>query len=280
MRVRFGPSGLPRANGLVEGLRQLKSMGFDACELDFVDGFWMNKEEAEKLRPSVEAMSISLRAHAPFYATLTQSDPLKAKRSVAMIHHTANLIHLAGGEGITVHPGFLMGRRRDEVLKVVRERLKEVEERLERNAIRVTIGIENVGNAREFGGSIDDVIEVCRLSRMAYPVIDWAHVQSTCDGCLRSEEDYMHFLSLVEKKLGREALEKTRYHFSAVEYSEGLERRHLSYRQGDMNLQHLLDALCATGVENALIISESPDMDSHLEMLGLVRAMEAAGGCD
>ncbi len=253
-------------------------MGFDACELDFVDGFWMSKDQAKQIRPIVEELSLSLRAHAPFYATLTQSDPAKAKRSVAMIHHTANLIYLAGGEGITIHPGFLMGRRRENVLKIVEKRLSEVEERLKSNRISgVTIGIENIGNSRDFGGNMDDVVEVCRLSSYTYPLIDWAHIQSTCNGCLRSKEDYMQVLEVVEDGLGREALEKTRYHFSAVEYSDGLERRHISYSEGDMNLEHLLRALLSYTLRDPLIISESPDVDSHLEMLGIVRAMEAAG---
>jgi len=101
MKIRFGPSGLPDLGGLQEGLQALKKMGFDACEFDFVREFWMDKETASGARVLVEDLGLSVRAHAPFYGVLSQDDPKKVRMAVAMMHHTANLVHIMGGEGMT-----------------------------------------------------------------------------------------------------------------------------------------------------------------------------------
>ncbi len=278
MRVRFGPSGLPDLGELQEGLRALHGLGFDACEFDFVKEFWIDKEEASRCRGLVAQLDIAVRAHAPFYGVLSQDDPKKAVMAVAMMHHTANLIHLMHGDGITVHPGFYMGRSRSQVMAAVKKRSRELEERLEGNGIDdVIVGVENMGNRAEFGGRFEDILEICETSPILFPMIDWGHVQATGDGCLRGKEDYLALLCKVEEKLGREGLAKTRHQFSEVEFSGGAERRHLGYGRGNMRLEALLDALHDTGLSQSIIISECPSMDDHIAMLRIVRGRSIQG---
>jgi len=273
MRVRFGPSGLPESDGLGESLRALHGLGFDACEFDFVKEFWIDKDEASACKGLVAELRLAVRAHAPFYGVLSQDDPKKVVMAVAMMHHTANLIHLMHGDGITVHPGFYMGRSRSRVMGAVRKRSRELEERLASNGIEdVIVGVENMGNRAEFGGQFEDILEICRISPILAPMIDWGHVQATCDGCLRGIEDYVALLTKVEEALGREGLEKTRHQFSEVEFAGGAEKRHLGYGQGRMRLEALLDALSQMGLAESIVISECPSMDDHMAMLRIVRS--------
>jgi deoxyribonuclease-4 len=278
MKIRFGPSGLPDLGGLQEGLQALKKMGFDACEFDFVREFWMDKEMASGARVLVEDLGLSVRAHAPFYGVLSQDDPKKVRMAVAMMHHTANLVHIMGGEGITVHPGFYMGRSREKVMEVVEKRLGELEERLTRNGIDdIPVGVENMGNRGEFGGPLEDILDICSLSDTPVPMIDWGHLQATSDGSLEGPDDFLAVLGLVEDRLGRDGLEATRHQFSQVEYSDGMERKHVAYDQGDMRLEDLLEALEETGLSETTLISESPSMEDHRKMLGIVRAAKEGG---
>ncbi len=272
MRIRFGPSGLPGDQGLTESLSDLKDQGFDACELDFVKEFWVEKEDASRAKDEISEMGMTIRAHAPFYGVLSQGDSKKRKMAVAMMHHTANLVHLMGGDGITVHPGFYMERTRSEVMSTVEKRCKELEERLESNGITdVIVGVENMGNKRDFGGYLEDIIDICSLSDIIYPLIDWGHVQATCNGCLENEESYIEILSDIEDNLGSEALDKTRHQFSEVKYEDGKERKHLPYGEGDMDLNHLLDALDEMQIKDATVISESPTMEDHRKMLEVIK---------
>ena len=273
MRIRFGPSGLPDLGGLRQSLAAIRELGFDACEFDFVKDFWLDKKTAYRARSTVEELDISVRAHAPFYGVLSQGDPKKITMAVAMMHHTANLVHLMGGDGVTVHPGFYMGRSRDEVLSTVEKRCGELEARLEKNGLDdVLVGVENMGNRSEFGGCLDDILDICELSPIIYPIIDWGHMNATCDGCLGEPEDFSRLLGIIEDRLGREGLEKTRHQFSQVEYSGGMEKRHLGYSAGDMKLESLLEALDGRGLGEVIIISESPTMGDHQVMRDIVRA--------
>lgn len=273
MRVRFGPSGLPDLGGLEDSLRALHGLGFDACEFDFVKEFWIDKDGASGCRGLVAELGIAVRAHAPFYGVLSQDDPKKAVMAVAMMHHTANLIHLMHGDGITVHPGFYMGRSRSQVMAAVKKRSRELEERLAGNGIEdVIVGVENMGNKDEFGGQFEDILGICEVSPILFPMVDWGHVQATSDGCLRGVEDYLAVLGKVEEALGKEGLAKTRHQFSEVEFAGGTERRHLGYGQGRMRLEALLDALDETGLSESIVISECPSMDDHMAMLKIVKS--------
>jgi deoxyribonuclease-4 len=275
LRIRFGPSGLQDLGGLEEGLRAISEMGFSACEFDFVKEFWIGKKAAAGARSLVEDLGMAVRAHAPFYGVLSQGDPAKKVMAVAMMHHTANLVHLMGGDGITVHPGFYMGRSRGEVMETVRKRCRELEARLARNDLGdVLVGVENMGNRNEFGGELRDILDICNLSPSVFPIIDWAHIQATCDGCLRGMGDFRRILEEIEAVLGIEGLEKTRHQFSQVEYTEGVERRHLGYDEGDMRLEDLIDALQERGLDEVLIISESPGLADHRRMLEIVGSHE------
>jgi deoxyribonuclease-4 len=192
--------------------------------------------------------------------------------AVAMMHHTANLVHLMGGDGITVHPGFYMGRGREEVMSTVRKRCGELEKRLIENGLEeVIVGVENMGNRNEFGGCLDDILDICETAPIIHPMIDWGHVNATCNGCMGGRHEFARLLDGIEDRLGREALERTRYQFSQVEFSDGVEKRHVGYEDGGMRLEHLLEALEDAGMEEVTIISESPTMDDHLKMLEVVR---------
>jgi deoxyribonuclease-4 len=272
MRIRFGPSGLPDLGGMSRSLVAINEMGFDACEFDFVRDFWLDKKTAYRARERIAELDISIRAHAPFYGVLSQADPKKTKMAVAMMHHTVNLVHLMGGDGITVHPGFYMERDRDDVMSAVEDRCGELEERLRKNGLDdVIVGVENMGNRNEFGGCIEDILDICELSRIIFPVIDWGHVNATCNGCLGGAEDFAGILNKLVDRLGMEGLEKARHQFSQVEFSNGVEKRHIGYEEGDMKLEHLLEAISGFGLDEIIVISESPAMRDHTTMSKIIR---------
>jgi deoxyribonuclease-4 len=171
-----------------------------------------------------------------------------------------------------------MGRSREKVMEVVEKRLGELEERLTRNGIDdIPVGVENMGNRGEFGGPLEDILDICSLSDTPVPMIDWGHLQATSDGSLEGPDDFLAVLGLVEDRLGRDGLEATRHQFSQVEYSDGMERKHVAYDQGDMRLEDLLEALEETGLSETTLISESPSMEDHRKMLGIVRAAKEGG---
>ena len=66
------------------------------------------------------------------------------------------------------HPGFLLGRTREEAIDSVVEQLGELRERLEGKDRAVPFGIEVMGRVRELG-SIDDVCRDRGAARLGAP---------------------------------------------------------------------------------------------------------------
>ena len=65
-RTRVGPPGIP-ARETRSSRRALLERGYDACEIDFEGGFWMDYPWAEKLGEVARAADIALSVHAPLF---------------------------------------------------------------------------------------------------------------------------------------------------------------------------------------------------------------------
>ena len=90
---------------------------------------------------------------------------------------------------VVFHPGFLLGRTREEAIDSVVEQLGELRERLEAKDRAVPFGIEVMGRVRELG-SVDDVVEIASRLGWVRPVLDFAHMHATSDGAFTSVEPF------------------------------------------------------------------------------------------
>jgi deoxyribonuclease-4 len=120
------------------------------------------------------------------------------------------------------------------------------------------LGVENMAHGDDFG-SFDDILKICSDGDFLRPVVDWGHYQAHTDGTLKSPGAYRDALDRIEDTLGRTALEETSFQFSGIEYKDNRERKHLPYRDGDMKLEHLLEALTEKDLTDAYIVFETPD---------------------
>ncbi|HVY61076.1 MAG TPA: TIM barrel protein, partial [Planctomycetota bacterium] len=123
--IRVGPARLPSRDSPEEAIDILVQRGYDACEIDFEGGFWMDKAFAARLGEVAREHGIALSVHAPIAAFPGHLDPAgpKAKRATGMLDHAAGVALATGAELVVVHPGFLLGRTRDEALASVVEQL-------------------------------------------------------------------------------------------------------------------------------------------------------------
>ena len=183
----------------------------------------------------------------------------KLNMAVGMLDHSAGIAKAAGAEVVVFHPGFLLGRTREEAIDSVVEQLGELRERLEGKDRAVPFGIEVMGRVRELG-SIDDV---CR---------DRARGSAGCGRCSTSRtctRPPTARSSTVEPFA--EALEQAdaviepgapfHIHFSDIQFANRNETKHLPYGEGTLRAEPLRDAL-ARFERPATVISESPDAAS------------------
>ena len=99
-RVRFGPAFLPSHESPDEAIRLLVEAGFDACEIDFEGGFWMDYDFAGALRRArARAAGVALSVHAPIAGFMGHAERgKKLNMAVGMLDHSAGIATAAGAE--------------------------------------------------------------------------------------------------------------------------------------------------------------------------------------
>src|SRR5215204_6943868 len=121
--VRFGPGYVPSQTSPEEAVELLLARGYTACEIDFGGGFWADAPFATRLGELARDAGIVLSVHAPLPAFLGHAERgKKLNMAIGMLDHTAGIAKAAGAEVIVLHPGFFLGREREDTIAAVCER--------------------------------------------------------------------------------------------------------------------------------------------------------------
>ena len=237
----------------------LQRRGFDACEIDFEGGFWMDYDWAAEFGKQAREAKIALSVHAPIAGFMGHVERDKKQRmAIGMLDHSAGIAKAAGAEPVVFHPGFLLGRTRAAAIKSITEQLAELRERLEGKGRAVPFGVEVMGRVRELG-SAEDVVEISRRLDWVRPVLDFAHMHATSDGEFLEPDRFAESLEAADAVLEPGA--PFHIHFSDIQYANRNETKHLPYGEGTLRAEPLRDAL-ARFDRPATVISESPDAAS------------------
>jgi deoxyribonuclease IV len=258
--LKFGPARVPSQESPETAVEILLERGYTACEIDFEGRFWMDYGFAERLGELAREHDIALSVHAPIAGFMGHAERgKKLNMAVGMLDHSAGIAKAAGAELVVFHPGFLLGRTREEALDSVCEQLGELRARLEKKDRAVPFGVEVMGRVRELG-TADDVVEISRRCGWVRPVLDFAHMHATSDGAFTSVEPFLEALEAADEVLPPDA--PFHIHFSDIAYANRNETKHLPYGEGTLRAEPLGEAL--TQFERpATVITESPDEASH-----------------
>src|SRR5438128_12061518 len=186
--LRFGPARVPSRESPEAAIALLRERGYGACEIDFEAKFWMDYPWAERFGALAREAGIVLSVHAPIAGFMGHAERgKKLNMAVGMLDHSAGVAKACGAELVVFHPGFLLGRTREEALDSVVEQLGELRARLEKKDRAVPFGIEVMGRVRELG-TADDVVEISRRCGWVRPVLGFAHLHGTSVGPVRERQ--------------------------------------------------------------------------------------------
>jgi len=254
--IHFGPARVPSQESPEAAVEALQARGYDACEIDFEGRFWMDYDFAARLGELCRDAGIVLSVHAPIAGFMGHAERgKKLNMAVGMLDHSAGIAKAAGAEVVVFHPGYLLGRSREDAFDSVCEQLGELRARLEKKDRAVPFGVEVMGRVRELG-TADDVVEIARRCGWVRPVLDFAHMHATSDGAFTTVEPFAEALAKADAVL--EAGAPFHIHFSDIQYANRNETKHLPYGEGTLRAEPLRDAL-ARFERSATVISESPD---------------------
>jgi deoxyribonuclease-4 len=258
--IHFGPARVPSRESPEQAVELLLERGYNACEIDFEGKFWMEYPWAERFGELAAENGIVLSVHAPIAGFMGHVERDKKHRmAVGMLDHSAGIAVACGAELVVFHPGFLLGRSREDALAAVVEQLRDLRERLEGKGRAVPFGIEIMGRVRELG-TAEDVFAVAAELGWVRPVLDFAHLHAVTDGAFTDVESFAGVLEVADGILERGA--PFHVHFSDIAYANRNETKHLPYGEGTLRADPLAEALTRFD-RPATVISESPDDGSH-----------------
>jgi deoxyribonuclease-4 len=273
-RVRVGPARMPSRDSPEQAIEAVVGRGYSACEIDFESGFWMDYPFAERLGEIAREHDVALSVHAPLFGFMghLEASGRKFTSAVGALDRSAGIAAASGAELVVFHPGFLLGRSREDAIDAVVEQLGTLRERLENKDRAVPFGIEVMGRVRDLG-SVDDVVEISRRLDWVRPVLDFAHMHATSDGAFLEPEPFRDALEKADAVLDGDT--PFHIHFSDIAFANRNETKHLPYGEGTLRADPLRDALAAFD-RPATVISESPDEESSQAIRSALESVSSA----
>ena len=122
----------------------------------------------------------------------------------------------------------------------------------------IRMGIETMGKINQLG-TLDEVIELCKISPKYHPVVDFGHLNARNVGnAFPTVDSYRAVFDKIANALGDEYAYNLHCHFSKIEYTSAGEKRHLTFADTVFgpNFEPLAEAILKEGVAPR-IISES-----------------------
>ena len=232
--VKFGPAGndvLFYSTGhkrTVEAAKWLNEIGLTHYEYSFGKGILLNDDTASAIGEEFRKYNISISVHAPYFINFATPTEEMAEKSYKYVLDSIAKLRLLGGDRLVVHPASCGKMTRQEAVALTKTRLQHLGELLQQTGNQdIKICLETMGKQAQIG-TYEEIIDFCTMFPNFYPTFDFGHINALYQGCLKSEEDYLHILTLAIDKLGFDKVNNMHVHFSKIEYGAKGEIKHLT----------------------------------------------------
>lgn len=258
----FGTAGIPLStpeSGLLAGIKQVRKLGLEALELEFVRRINIHLENAPLVEKTAKKENVVLTCHAPYFINLNSVEQEKVIASKRRIINSARIANACGAFSLTFHAAFYQKAPPEKVYFKVKEKMKEMIGVLQEEGNSIWLRPETTGKPSQWG-SLKEILQLSQELEQVMPCIDFAHLHARTNGKNNSLEEFRQILGQAENALGRKGLENLHLHLSGVHYGEKGEKHHLVLEESDFRYRELMQALKefrAAGV----LISESPNIE-------------------
>ena len=266
MTLLFGTAGIPIATqprNTINGIECARELGLGAMEMEFVHSVNISKEAAPLVKQAAEKNKIRLTCHGQYYINLNSME--KGEDSAKRIMNAARISWLCGGWSVCFHAGYYMGQNQPEVYDRIKKNLQGIVKTLSDEGNNIWIRPEVSGKPTQFG-SLEEIVKLSEEIEGVMPCIDFSHLHARTNGLYNTPEEFRQVLTLVEKHLGRFALQNMHIHLSGIAYGPKGEKNHLILEESDMDYKNLLKAWKEFNV-GGVVISESPNIEGDALML-------------
>lgn len=266
MPALFGPSGNSKAfydSGLKHTFQApawLEAMGLDCYEYSAGNGVVGSPATFEKIGEEAGKHNIKLSFHAPYFISLSGTDTEKRLKSLEYIKKSLDASELMGAGIIVIHTGSASKISREEAVALAKDTMFRALEAFPDTPVRM--GLETMGKLNQLG-TLDEVIDICKLDKKLCPVVDFGHMNArNCGGLFKNADDYRRVFDTVGKELGYEFADSLHCHFSKIEYTAMGEKRHLTFEDGTYgpDFEPLMEAILKDGYSPRIICESDGTM--------------------
>ena len=228
----FGPGGNSEsfyADGLKSTLDApawLVRKGLDAYEYQAGNGLTASDATLAKIGEAARAHGIKMSLHTPYYISLSGVEPEKRLKSIDYIKKSLHAATLLGADTIVIHSGSAAKITRAEAMALARDTLERAIGEVGDTSIR--LGLETMGKLNQLG-TLDEVIELCKVSPKYHPVVDFGHLNARENGLFTDADSYRRIFDAIGSSLGDEYAQNLHCHFSKIEYTAAGEKKHLTF---------------------------------------------------
>lgn len=233
-RPTFGPGGngdlfyQSGGKSTAQAPAWLKAYGLDAYEYEAGNGISAGEASLRAVGDAAKEHGILMSIHAPYYISLSGVEEEKRLKSIAYIEKTLWAAELLGADTVVIHSGSAAKITRKEAMRLSLDTLSRVAEAVGDSPV-ARLGIETMGKVNQLG-TLDEVIEQCRISSIYTPVVDFGHLNARAIGnAFPTVDHYRRVFNEIAERLGDEHAMHLHCHFSKIEYTNAGEKKHLTF---------------------------------------------------
>ena len=277
----FGPSGhsekfLEEHSATIEMPKWLSNLGLELFEYSFGKGVRLSDSTAMKIGEEAEKYGIKLSVHAPYFISFASLEPEKVDNSIGYLVASLRALRCLKGERCVFHTGSEGGKPRNEAYARAKDGfIRALEEIKAQGLDDMLVCPETMGKSAQIG-TVEEVIDLCKLGENVYPCIDFGHVNALYGGILKNQDDFQSIIDKLFDGLGEVKTKNMHVHFSKIQYGPKGEIKHLTFE--DQMYGPEFDAFAEVIVKNNLtphILSESAgtQSDDALKMKQIWQSM-------
>jgi deoxyribonuclease-4 len=183
-----------------------------------------------------------------------------------------------GADTVVIHSGSAGKLDRSEAMRLSCDTLEKLIEALDGAYSHIRLGIETMGKRNQLG-TLDEVIEQCRVSDRFVPVVDFGHLNCREQGQAFPDADaYRRVFDRIANACGDHVAKSLHCHFSKIEYTAAGEKCHLTFEDETYGprFEPLAEAIIKENVAPR-IICES-DGTQAVDALWMKNTLAAMGG--
>ena len=273
MAAYFGPGGnsdafrLAGLKSTVDAPAWVKSIGLDAYEYEAGNGLSASPAILSAIGREAEKNNIKMSFHTPYFISLSGVVEEKRLNSINYIRQSLDAAKLLGAGTIVVHSGSAAKITRDEAMRLAGDTLVKTLSAVDTYGIK--IGLETMGKINQLG-TLDEVLELCRIDSAFVPVVDFGHMNARdLGGVFVSADDYLRVFDKIDRSLGADVASNLHCHFSKIEWTGSGEKRHLTFEDQiyGPNFEPLVEVIYKNNLSPTIICeSAGTQSDDALSM--------------